>query len=310
MCGVGRVFELFRNNVLTYDDEVAVVHGPEEVGYVGSTTPLVDMRATLHQALTALTIDSVLHDELLGAAQSLPYWHSTYSKLFSLHAHVSASVQTWIVAHPVQQKRADAIKMLEEMPNVADRPKRVQFCFHHSTAFENLISETHDRATDNGERRSVDSDACLDEVRLLPQLSHQIFDRADSGCAHRRCLLVDNWLDKLQVLGVAEELQRRARDKRQSLHNQFGGLPTYADVMLTPAVVFDWYFEQCNGVHVPPDVECYARAQGYTGVESYVVVRVLVRKRNRRCALALQQARNNGNFVVCPWHPFLGVLPT
>jgi hypothetical protein len=156
MCGVGRVFELFRDNVLTDDDEVAVVHGPEEVGYVGSTTPLVDMRATLHQAVTALTIDSVLHDELLGTVQSLPYWHRTYSKLFALHAHVSASLQTWIVAHPVQQKHAGAIKILEEMSNVADRPKRVEFCFHHTTAFENLISETHDRATDNGQRHSVD----------------------------------------------------------------------------------------------------------------------------------------------------------
>ena len=35
MTGVGRVFAAFRDGILTDDDEVAVLHGPEELGLPG-----------------------------------------------------------------------------------------------------------------------------------------------------------------------------------------------------------------------------------------------------------------------------------
>ena len=33
MRGIGRIYEAFRDGVLEDDDEVAVLHGPEELGY-------------------------------------------------------------------------------------------------------------------------------------------------------------------------------------------------------------------------------------------------------------------------------------
>ena len=33
MSGVGRIYEAFRDGILEDDDEVAVLHGPEELGY-------------------------------------------------------------------------------------------------------------------------------------------------------------------------------------------------------------------------------------------------------------------------------------
>ena len=47
MRGVGRIFEAFRDGVLEDDDEVAVLHGPAEIGYLAASEPMVNIRETL-----------------------------------------------------------------------------------------------------------------------------------------------------------------------------------------------------------------------------------------------------------------------
>src|SRR4051812_26424068 len=50
MRGVGRIYEDFRDGVLQDDDEVAVLHGPAELGYPPVTEAMVNIRATLARA--------------------------------------------------------------------------------------------------------------------------------------------------------------------------------------------------------------------------------------------------------------------
>src|SRR5207302_7200546 len=50
MRGVGYVYEAFRDWVLEDDDEVAVLHGPEELGYPALTEAMVNIRATFAEA--------------------------------------------------------------------------------------------------------------------------------------------------------------------------------------------------------------------------------------------------------------------
>src|SRR5215470_11682231 len=50
MRGVGRIFEAFRDGALEDDDEVAVVHGPEGIGFAPVSEPMVNIRATLARA--------------------------------------------------------------------------------------------------------------------------------------------------------------------------------------------------------------------------------------------------------------------
>src|SRR6478672_6283953 len=51
MRGIGRVYEAFRDGVLEDDDEVAVLHGPQELGYPPLTEALVNIRATVATAV-------------------------------------------------------------------------------------------------------------------------------------------------------------------------------------------------------------------------------------------------------------------
>ena len=50
MRGIGRIYEDFRDGVLEDDDEVAVLHGPEELGYPPLTEAMVNIRATFEAA--------------------------------------------------------------------------------------------------------------------------------------------------------------------------------------------------------------------------------------------------------------------
>src|SRR5271169_3669655 len=52
MRGVGKIFEAFRDGALEDDDEVAVLHGPAEIGYLAASEPMVNIRETLALAET------------------------------------------------------------------------------------------------------------------------------------------------------------------------------------------------------------------------------------------------------------------
>ena len=52
MRGVGRIFEAFRDGELEDDDEVAVVHGPAELGHIQVSEAMVNIRASLARAET------------------------------------------------------------------------------------------------------------------------------------------------------------------------------------------------------------------------------------------------------------------
>jgi hypothetical protein len=47
MIGVGAIYRAYRDGLLTGDDEVALVHAPERLGWAPLTVPMVEMRATL-----------------------------------------------------------------------------------------------------------------------------------------------------------------------------------------------------------------------------------------------------------------------
>src|SRR5580704_4909512 len=51
MRGIGDIYQDFRDGVLEDDDEVAVLHGPAELGYPPVTEAMVNIRATLAVAV-------------------------------------------------------------------------------------------------------------------------------------------------------------------------------------------------------------------------------------------------------------------
>ncbi|BCJ37307.1 hypothetical protein Athai_48100 [Actinocatenispora thailandica] len=109
MRGVGAVFELYRDGVVTGDDEVAVVHAPQEDGYRSLSEPLVNIRLSLRAAAESHAMTVAATERVLAAARALPFRARSLRALQRLAAgaHPAADdIRTFLDWH--RRRRPDA----------------------------------------------------------------------------------------------------------------------------------------------------------------------------------------------------------
>jgi len=141
MIGVGRVFEAYVtgrfapfDDPFEGDDEVAVMHGPEEVGYAASDA-LVDIRATLAAALAAEVIAAAEATAIARVAKGLFYKERTFAHVLTqaaaagLPASLLEAFAAWLPDGRVAQKRHDAEALLERLAagELASAPPAFRF---------------------------------------------------------------------------------------------------------------------------------------------------------------------------------------
>jgi hypothetical protein len=118
MRGVGRIFEAYRDGVLCDDDEVAVLHGPEELGYPAVTEAMVNIRATLDKAVAEGVLDGWLVARLTSIGKALFYKERGWDAFLRLAAALGLpampldALEAWLPAGRVDQKRLDALEMI------------------------------------------------------------------------------------------------------------------------------------------------------------------------------------------------------
>ena len=157
MVGVGAVFEAYLDGLLEDDDEVAVIHGPVEIGCPVLSEAMVNIRRTLSDALTTGVIGAATRERLEAIAKEMSYRDRTYDKILErggrsgLGADELAAFRDWLPAGRVDQKREDALMMLRVMRDrsgeSADR-KTVAFHFEHTTLWEQATQLAHDHYPD------------------------------------------------------------------------------------------------------------------------------------------------------------------
>ena len=134
MKGIGEIFHLYRSGIVESDDEVALVCDP--VYYTALSEPLVHIRITLGKLHSEGLITSNEQDILFKTAKKRYYPERTWDQLFEDLAHAppcdertslsndhltsTCDSMTRIYelialcqAHAVDQKRADALLLLE-----------------------------------------------------------------------------------------------------------------------------------------------------------------------------------------------------
>ena len=147
MIGVGAVFEAYRDGVLEDDDEVAVAHAAAEHDYRAGSEAMVNIRATLARARTEGVLDAVVHAALERIAKQLFYPERSYAHILELAAstgiphEVIGALRHWLPDGVVNQKRADALAMLQAIADLRSAdpgPKRVSWFFEHTVFWEEL----------------------------------------------------------------------------------------------------------------------------------------------------------------------------
>jgi hypothetical protein len=118
MTGVGRVFAAYRDGILTDDDEVAVLHGPEELDYPTVTEAMVNIRATLDKAVAGGVLDRWLVARLTEISKALFYKERSWEAILRLatgHGPIAmplGRLAVWLRSGKVDQKQIDAVEMI------------------------------------------------------------------------------------------------------------------------------------------------------------------------------------------------------
>jgi hypothetical protein len=167
MRGVGRIFEAYRDGELEDDDEVAVVHGPAEAGYVGLSEPMVNIRATLRQAEASGIVDRPAHAALIDRAKGLFYQDRTWERL--LAAGDLPRLRGWLPAGRIDRKRLDALEMIAAMQEflAADPPPLwTEFAFEWTDMWDIAVASMAKGGVGGDAGAESEAAWVLDELRL------------------------------------------------------------------------------------------------------------------------------------------------
>ena len=118
MQGFGQVFEWYRDGVIDGDDEVALLHGVEELDYVKVSEPLINIRYTLRKALEAGVLSPAHHDSVIATLKASYFGERSFTAVMSLLQEADGPVEAlmdFVKEHHVDLKKQDAKDLLEAL---------------------------------------------------------------------------------------------------------------------------------------------------------------------------------------------------
>lgn len=118
MIGVGRIFEKYRDGVLTDDDDVALTYAPSEMGFIKITLPLVNIQATLEHGISYGLITNVLARKVEETSKRLHFSARDIPRICArgkLSALEAKAIEALFSENYVDQKKIDAISLLQKV---------------------------------------------------------------------------------------------------------------------------------------------------------------------------------------------------
>jgi len=184
MQGVGEIYRMYKHGIIDGDDEVAVMHGNAEDGYVAYSEPLVSVRHNLRRAQHRGIISGKTARSVIQAGKQLHFTRRTYRGI--LRAAVATvpeaemqALERFLDAEAEDLKRADALELLELL---ATEPSASASSVPtvHRTVYAHLAHREYAGRTYGG---SYLSDAfVLSMVKLLSPRAVRLRRRAAFRC--------------------------------------------------------------------------------------------------------------------------------
>ena len=148
MVPIGAIAMGFISGALRDDAEVALVHGPPEVGYLPFTEALVDARATIEAMRDSGVIDRTDHDALLRSAVELHFSARTPNAMAANAEVVGPRSRLAVLyeEHRVRAKKADAVLLLQKISSgLAYSPYTSQWQLNPSASLVSLLRSVEER---------------------------------------------------------------------------------------------------------------------------------------------------------------------
>lgn len=154
MIGVGKIFDAYRDEILEDDDEVALLHGPEEVGYPALTVAMVNVRATLNAALHVGKIRSHqacwLEDQAKAQFYKSRTWYSIFAAIdLDIMSETEIhELKSWVEIHEVDQKQLDAQLLIDRLVRGDFAAPDVTYHFEETDLWQHATQIWRERAAE------------------------------------------------------------------------------------------------------------------------------------------------------------------
>ena len=221
MAGIGRIYRWYCDGILEDDDEVALVHGPEDTDFLPLSEPMVNVRASCEAAVRAGAVDQATAEAIVAIAKRQHYRERTWDSVLAA-ADVSAleEFRSWIAAGRIDQKRLDAAELIRAVAAFigdSETARLPDFRFEWTDLWDRVSFEWTTSESPSGDREDVSQSVVVDELRLEPHRYAAVRSQALQQAvllreAHRWRVSVDR-PQKLEQLGRLRErlgLMRKA----------------------------------------------------------------------------------------------------
>ncbi len=128
MHGIGAIFAAYRDGTFEDDDEVALLHGPAETGYLPLSEPMVNFRSSFAAAVRVNVLTEAQSALLILGAKALFYQERCLPAVIAaaerrgLPADVAAGLGAWWPCGRVDQKRLDALALQQRIADHLANP--------------------------------------------------------------------------------------------------------------------------------------------------------------------------------------------
>jgi hypothetical protein len=143
MRGVGIIYRLYRHASIIDDDEVALVHGPRDAGFIPLTEAMVNVRMTLRRARHSGLITPECESAMVQIAKSIFYKNRTYDRILALSRdqqhlqNAAAALRRGLERVRRDAKRDDAILLVSRLQSIPTcRPAATQVEFTRTSFWD------------------------------------------------------------------------------------------------------------------------------------------------------------------------------
>ncbi|KQV65267.1 TfuA-like protein [Rhizobium sp. Root1220] len=151
MIGLGTIYEDYADGRLIDDEAVALVHAPEELGWLPLSIPWVDFQPTIDALFRHGDLSLGEHKMLLLAGRSLHFSERTYPKAVEGCAFASESrakeILRSIRAGKIERKRQDADRVLQYLQDAEFAVGERHWGFAATSHWETLRAEMASNVT-------------------------------------------------------------------------------------------------------------------------------------------------------------------
>jgi hypothetical protein len=137
MIGIGKIFAAYASETRVDDADVALLHGPEELGYVAITIPMVNVDATVTRCCTHGLICGQEARHLKTSARSLFFkarsWNAIVANCSGITSGRGREVLRILRHNYLDQKRADAIALIDALRQVDTYSPSTHFEFNRTS---------------------------------------------------------------------------------------------------------------------------------------------------------------------------------